>query len=213
MTEEQTKLEEILLYIPDSNRHEIEKLFKEAADELLLRSKLTSKLFSYTILEIEFYFRSKWHDDPYAHCKKTSKSENVKRQFQFGLWYFHRFKPNEEYKTRRKGLDLTFGCIEKEVSGGILIRKLKRIAGNDTPIEKSGQIVKELASSMTKEEINETATQRNLYAFSNESLLRIEPMTELRDKKVVSDVRILKRKKPKNEFSDRKYNFKLINKL
>lgn len=213
MTEQQTKLEGTLLKIPDSNRNEIEQLFKDAADELLLRSKLTSKLFSYTILEIEFYFSSEWHKDPYAHRKATSKSENVKRQFQFGVWYFHRFKPNEEYKSKRKGLDLTFGSLEKKASGGILIRKLKQIGGNDVPIEKIGQIVKELTSSMTKEEINEIATQTNKYAFSSKSLLRIEPTTEHLDKAVEPAPRILNSKKTKNEFSDSKYNFKVINKL
>jgi len=60
----------------------------------------------YRITEIEFYFKSKLHNDSYIHGHEL--------QQELGRWYFH-----------GSGIDLTFGS--DDILGGILIRAVYNI--------------------------------------------------------------------------------------
>lgn len=66
--------------------------------------KIESKI--YRITEIEFYYKSEFHNDAYTHGHEFQK---VKEK-----WYFH-----------GSGIDITFGT--NETSGGILIRAIYNI--------------------------------------------------------------------------------------
>jgi hypothetical protein len=66
--------------------------------------KIASKI--YRIAEIEFYYKSESHNDPYTH------GHDLQRELE--KWYFH-----------GSGIDITFGT--NETSGGILIRAIHNI--------------------------------------------------------------------------------------
>ncbi len=93
--------------------------FASLAAQLLLGSRLVVARRAHRIVEIEFYYWSKAHADPFAHRDPL--------QFQIGHWYFHR--AHGVYRGGSfKGLDLTFGGGES--SGGILLRGLETPAGS-----------------------------------------------------------------------------------
>jgi 3-methyladenine DNA glycosylase Mpg len=73
---------------------------------------------AYRLVEIEFYYWSPEHPDPFTHRDPI--------QFDIGHWYFHR--THGVYRGGSfKGLDLTFG--HDDASGGILIRGLETADG------------------------------------------------------------------------------------
>lgn len=84
----------------------------------------------YRITELEFYYHEKEgnHNDPYTHCDDE--------QLTAGKWYFNGM-----------GVDITFGNMERNVYGGILIRGIKK--QGDVPVYISGpsNVLKELFSS------------------------------------------------------------------
>lgn len=72
------------------------------------------------IREIEFYFTSKTHPDPFTHCQPL--------QEQSLIWYFHR--SGKSYKSGTyKGLDIAIGQGH-DAPGGILIRTLEQLSNN-----------------------------------------------------------------------------------
>jgi hypothetical protein len=75
--------------------------FKRIATELMNDWVLKIENSMYRIIEIEFYFKSKSHNDDYAHAHELQKKPDC--------WYFH-----------ASGVDITFG--NDEAYGGILIR-------------------------------------------------------------------------------------------
>jgi 3-methyladenine DNA glycosylase Mpg len=88
--------------------------FTRIAERLLNRSRLVVRRRPYRLVEIEFYYWSKAHPDPFTHRDPI--------QFHSGHWYFHR--THGVYRGGSfKGLDLTFG--QGDASGGILIRGLE----------------------------------------------------------------------------------------
>jgi hypothetical protein len=97
--------------------------FTRIAEQLLNGSQLVVARQPYRLVEIEFYYWSKAHPDPFTHRDPI--------QFHIGHWYFHR--THGVYRGGSfKGLDLTFG--HRDASGGILIRGIetpdgKRIDG------------------------------------------------------------------------------------
>lgn len=75
----------------------------------------------YTFAELELYYFSENHQDPYVHKRKLQTEKHA--------WYFH--KKNDEGKYNGgtfKGLDMTFGKIleNKEYFLGVLIRSVQK---------------------------------------------------------------------------------------
>lgn len=81
----------------------------------------------FRLLEVEFYYHSKEHPDPYPH-------KDV-QQAQTGYWYFHRcptksgslshHRTGNSYRNGTfKGLDISLGSKKKKSYGGVLIRSL-----------------------------------------------------------------------------------------
>lgn len=89
-------------------KNDVETSFSRIASELMNDWVIQVESNQYRIAELEFYYWSEFHDDPYAH-KHT-------RQKEMGRWYFH-----------GSGLDLTFG--ENGSYGGILIRAIYDFKG------------------------------------------------------------------------------------
>lgn len=79
----------------------IEESFERIANDLMNNwlLKIESKIYRFT--EIEFYYKSESHNDPYTHGHALQKEKEK--------WYFH-----------GSGIDITFGT--NETYGGILIR-------------------------------------------------------------------------------------------
>ncbi|HTU23088.1 MAG TPA: hypothetical protein VMG10_33945 [Gemmataceae bacterium] len=99
-------------------REPLDDWFTSIAEGLLNGSRLRVGRQSYRLVEIEFYYWSDAHPDPFAHRDPI--------QFHTGPWYFHRTRG--AYRSGSfKGLDLTFG--HDDASGGILIRGLETAEG------------------------------------------------------------------------------------
>jgi len=86
-------------------------MFEEKARELLDKKGIEVDGRVYEIYEIEFYFHSEDHPDPFVHCHADQLTDDC--------WYFHKQSHNYRGGTF-KGLDLTFGGEANY--GGILIR-------------------------------------------------------------------------------------------
>lgn len=68
----------------------------------------------YQFVEIEFYYQSTQHPDPFVHASPLQKT--------LGRWYFHR--EGKRYRDGSfKGLDISFGSAD--AFGGILIRTIQ----------------------------------------------------------------------------------------
>lgn len=92
--------------------------FSRIADQLLNRSMWLIAGEPHRLLDIEFYYQSPDHFDPFAHADPI--------QAEVGRWYFHR-----SYGVYRggsfKGIDVTFGG--DPARGGILIRGISTPQG------------------------------------------------------------------------------------
>jgi len=92
--------------------------FTEIASQLLNGTRLLVCGQPHRLVELEFYYYSEAHPDPFAHRHPL--------QLTCGRWYFHRQRDNYRGGSF-KGLDLTFG--ENTAFGGILIRSLEAADG------------------------------------------------------------------------------------
>lgn len=92
------------------DRECIDKDFKRIASEIMNQWILKVESAEYRIAEIEFYFKSDFHEDHYTHGHILQK--------EMGRWYFH-----------GSGVDLTFGS--KDMYGGILIRAIYKIKSKE----------------------------------------------------------------------------------
>ena len=88
---------------------DIELSFDRIAKKLLLYHVISINKEVYTITELEFYYHSQGHEDPYVHQHA--------HQLSIAKWYFH-----------GSGLDITIGN-GKDIYGGILIRGVKNSQG------------------------------------------------------------------------------------
>jgi hypothetical protein len=96
------------------NNKFLKEWFFDIANLLINRTDLIINKKIHKIVEIEIYYNSINHVDPYVHCDILQKSNEK--------WYFHRI--NKSYKAGSfKGLDITFGGNNS--FGGILIRSIK----------------------------------------------------------------------------------------
>lgn len=84
----------------------IDDQFNEIAKELFFEYSLIVNEQVYQLVEVEFYYQSSQHDDPFVHCDEMQKTN--------GQWYFH-----------GSGIDITIG--DGKNYGGILIRGIARI--------------------------------------------------------------------------------------
>ncbi len=90
------------------NKHrDFQSWFKEIALKLFREYELVVNNAVYDFSEVEFYYHSNNHKDPYVH------KDNM--QLTNGQWYFH-----------GSGIDITFG-EKRDIYGGILIRGIKKI--------------------------------------------------------------------------------------
>jgi hypothetical protein len=104
------KLKEQLKQHPNENH---EKWFDEIAKQLMNHYSICVGNNHYRIVECEIYYNNnKDHIDPFIHRHE--------KQLQNGTIYFHGF-----------GIDLTFGDAEKNIHGGILIRSVRNIEGEN----------------------------------------------------------------------------------
>ena len=94
----------------ESSVNDIVKTFSEIADILLFKSHIETSHGSYRILEIEFYFKNKNHED----------NVTIERTEEAGMWWLHDY-----------GVDLSFKSVESEnYYGGILIRTMMPLDDN-----------------------------------------------------------------------------------
>ncbi len=92
--------------------------FRDIAMRVLGASRLRAASAVHRLVELEFYFDSKEHPDPFAHGHPEQATPE--------RWYFHRI--GASYRGGSfKGLDLTFG--DGFAHGGILIRSLETPEG------------------------------------------------------------------------------------
>lgn len=80
--------------------------FHRISDELMNNFQISAGNEEYRIAELEFYWHSTYHKDPYVHKNERQKTTSE--------WYFH-----------GSGMDITFG--NDESYGGILIRAISDI--------------------------------------------------------------------------------------
>lgn len=92
------------------NENDISGSFQRIANELMNDWVIQVGSKQYRIAEIEFYYNSEQHSDPYAHGHALQNEK--------GRWYFH-----------GSGLDLTFG--DNGSFGGILIRAIYELKGKN----------------------------------------------------------------------------------
>ncbi|MGF6906920.1 hypothetical protein [Fusobacterium sp. PH5-44] len=143
----------------------IEEIFDKVASEFLTKYIIIASQSKYYLTEIEFYYHSNIHPDPYVHRNK--------RQLKFCNWYFHRFKKIESFLNfSRNGMDITFGDEENNIYGSILIRKIKNIKTKEIT---SGinRVVKKLIKNIENEETTLLATGENVNIFDETQLLYI----------------------------------------
>ena len=141
------------------NREDYQYDFDKLAKILLNQTELVTKVNSYRIREIEFYYYSHTHTDFYCH-----KNE---RQLTNQRLYFHRFKDPEKYvRLKQKGIDITIGN-GKTIFGGILIRAIENVETNEiiTGIGNlTNQIIDDIGGTLLINEIYES--DKNIFDSS-----------------------------------------------
>lgn len=128
--------------------HVFEQEFKRIATALFDNYRLSANNILYDIVEIEFYYDSPLHVDSFIYT-------GTKKNLSTGNWFIH-----------DTGIDLTFGDIESNSRGGILLRALrkfnteeatseyiigsyrtlKELLNNISPLNQGGQLQLELVA-------------------------------------------------------------------
>ncbi len=151
-------------------RKPLDAWFTRIAERLLNGSRLIVGQRPYRLVEIEFYYWSKDHPDPFTHRDPI--------QFHIGHWYFHR--THGVYRGGSfKGLDLTFG--HGDASGGILIRGIETPDG--TLIDGPSLCVDHLldaTGAATVVELDRAANKRLAWENGNPLLLKMTDAAEKR---------------------------------
>lgn len=91
-----------------------EELIHNIAKSILNKHVIVVKDKEFRICEIEFYIKTKNHNDEYTHCDNNQKL--------YGKWYFHKYRGTSYKSGTYKGLDLTLG--NGKIYFGILIRAI-----------------------------------------------------------------------------------------
>lgn len=169
---------------------QLEKVFDQISIALLRQTKLVAGKSEYVFKEIEFYFSGEYynHIDSYAH---SIQYKTVKRQGEFGEWYFHRYNSADTYaKQKFRGLDLTFGNKEFKNFGGILIRQIQNIQTGHI-INGIGNIVGEILKNINIDEFHKIATERGQFAFDKNCSLHLEVFGNSYDKPIHKSARVI----------------------
>lgn len=124
----------------------IESWFGSLAEQLILRSSLVVRDVSYRILEVEFYYYSEIHRDPF--CRRTEGQLDV------GKWRFHR-KGATYREGNYRGLDIAFGT---NAYGSILLRTIKK---GDQVIEGPCLVVNEILATWGVDSVTELVADPN----------------------------------------------------
>lgn len=97
---------------------DIQQEFARLANLLLNGVDLMVNIESATIVEIEFYYKTPDHPDPFIHCDEWQRTTDC--------WYFHRQNGGKYRNGSFKGLDLTCSPVPNHegVYAGILIRSI-----------------------------------------------------------------------------------------
>lgn len=181
--------------------------FDQLAKTLLKEVKIVTLKNEYKINEIEFYFNNQLdHDDPFTH-------ENI-RQGIFGQWYFHRFKNVEPYQSlRRKGLDITFGSMQHQTFGGILIRKIQNLQSN-IEIQGVGILVQEIMKDYSNDQFELIAkSEIPQEVFSKEHGLYLDKKQNEKSEIIYKGYRknLGDATEDPNDFKKKKYNYFINN--
>jgi hypothetical protein len=152
--------------------------FDRIAERLLNGCRLIVGRQPHRLVEIEFYYWSDTHPDPFTHRDPI--------QFNIGRWYFHRTRGT--YRSGSfKGLDLTFG--EGQASGGVLFRGMETADG--TLIDGPSLCVDHLLDATGAE--NVAALDRavnNRLAWEEGNPLRLEATDTLDERPLVRSPRV-----------------------
>ena len=152
--------------------------FARIAERLLNGLRLIVGKQAYRLVEIEFYYWSDTHPDPFAHRDPI--------QFSIGHWYFHRTRGTLRNGSF-KGLDLTFG--DGPTSGGILIRGMETPTG--TLIDGPSLCVDHLLDATGAETVAilERAVDRRL-AWDDGNPLRLQQTDTLDERPLIRSPRV-----------------------
>lgn len=103
-------LEQLLSVLKaDSTAENIQKTFSDIADILLFHSHIKTEHGKYRLLEIEFYFKNKNHED----------NVTIKRKEKEGMWWLHDYGVDLSFRS-----DDTNNDDDAIYYGGILIRSM-----------------------------------------------------------------------------------------
>lgn len=142
--------------------------FATLADALLNRTEFRLAGQPHRLLEVEVYYHSLAHPDPFAHKEPV--------QLEGGRWYFHRTRG--EYRGGSfKGLDLTFG--DGVAYGGILFRGLEKPDG--TVVDGPSLLVDHLlktTSHPTVAELDRAIGTKRAWDASQPLVLAAKPLDE-----------------------------------
>lgn len=104
-------------YFSFSDDADIKDMMQKYANALLNKLYLCSLTTKYRIMEIEIYYYSETHPDPFVH---KSKQQQIPNQ-----WYFHTLHDKGYREGTYKGIDITIGTPNQSTYGGILIRTIQ----------------------------------------------------------------------------------------
>ncbi|MGC8559047.1 MAG: hypothetical protein ACP5O1_00025 [Phycisphaerae bacterium] len=128
--------------------------FDLLAERLLNSCMLHAGGVNYRLAEIEFYYRSPQHPDPFVHGHRLQKTP--------GAWYLHRHGSGFRGGSF-KGIDLCFG--NRLAYGGILLRSIAVVAGKAHPPGR-GQIEMQNRELISGPSLVVDTLMRNLQAAS-----------------------------------------------
>jgi len=154
-------------------REPLDAWFTRIAERLLNGSRLVVRRQPYRLVEIEFYYWSKAHPDPFTHRDPI--------QFHVGHWYFHR--THGVYRGGSfKGLDLTFG--QGDASGGVLIRGIETPDGAliDGPSLCVDHLL-DATGAATVAELDRAINKRLAWEDGNPLMLEMTETTETTEKR------------------------------
>ena len=157
----------------------LEERFNSLANCLMNFLCLTVGNVTFRITECEIYYCSKEHTDPYVH--KGSQ------QLTAGKFYLNKVG----------GLDITFGNLENEIWGGILIRGIKNLETNKYT-NKVTEIVKEIIDNL-----GNIITERNGIYFCELTLNEYEIKEPVQSKRIG----LSKKEEDNNNFIDKPYRY------
>ena len=169
--------------------------FEFIANKLLNGTIILINSKRFRICELEFYLYDESHKDEYVHRDPEQKRELC--------WYFHKFKTGNYKSGTFKGMDLTFGSMNRYC--GILIRSILNIK-NDKMIEGPCNTVNTILKKYKIESINEFTNNKILSAIQNRRRFIVQHSKNLKKEPIYSGQRVgLSDKFP--NFRSRPYRF------